>query len=127
MTQHCGVVAMGLLADTGIVKTVPICELEAYNRLDGFGIFCTIRVVGRAELHEIVQQEPYLKAMCYEITDTIPMNLELPNLMATSIESGIAKIASMEQQLELARQGVVVDVANSTVSDDDDGDDNGRA
>ena len=79
MTHHAGVVAMGLLADAGIVQTVPVCELEAYNRMlgDGFGIFVTIRVVGRARVLEIVQQEPYLQAVVTELNDRLPPNLEL--------------------------------------------------
>lgn len=62
MENHSGVVAMGLLADSGIIQTVPICEVEAYNRMEGFGIFVTIRVLGRAQLLEITQKEPWLKA-----------------------------------------------------------------
>eukprot|EP00977_Amphora_coffeiformis_P014498 scaffold4062_cov130-Amphora_coffeaeformis.AAC.1 len=57
-----GVVAMGLLANSGIIQTVPLCEVEASNTMEGFGIFVTIRVVGRAQLLDITQQEPYLKA-----------------------------------------------------------------
>jgi hypothetical protein len=77
MEHHCGVVAMGMIASSGIIKTVPLAEIEAYNRLEGFGIFVTIRVVGRAKLLEVVQQEPYIKAVCTELTDTLPPNLEL--------------------------------------------------
>jgi hypothetical protein len=77
MDHHCGVVAMGMLATSGIIQTVPVAEIEAYNRLDGFGIFVTIRVVGRAKLLDVVQQTPYLKAICSEVTDTLPPNLEL--------------------------------------------------
>lgn len=47
MENHGGVVAMGLLADSGIIQTVPLCEIEAYNRMEGFGIFITIRVRAR--------------------------------------------------------------------------------
>jgi hypothetical protein len=77
MQKHGGVLAMGLLAETGIVQTVPLCEIEAYNRVDGFGIFVTIRVVARGRLSKIRQQTPYLRAICTEITDDIPPNLEL--------------------------------------------------
>jgi hypothetical protein len=77
MDQHCGVVAMGLLAHAGIIQSVPICEIEAFNRMEGFGVFVTIRTVGRAKLVDIVQQEPYIKAVCTELTDKIPPNLEL--------------------------------------------------
>ena len=77
MEQHSGVVAMGLLADAGIVQTVPLCEVEAYNRVEGFGIFVTIRVVGRAQVLEITQQEPFIQAVVTELADRLPPNLEL--------------------------------------------------
>jgi len=63
--NHAGMVAMGLLADPfgggGIIQTVPLCEIQAYNRMEEFGIFVTIRVVGRARLLDIIKQEPYIK------------------------------------------------------------------
>lgn len=74
---HAGVVAMGLLADTGIVQVVSLCEIEAYNRMEGFGIFVTLRVVARGTVLELTQQEPYLQAIVTERTDTLPPNLEL--------------------------------------------------
>jgi hypothetical protein len=81
MNHHHGIIAMGLLANSGsIVETVPLCEIEAYNTMNNdakLGIFVTIRVVGRAKIIDIVQQEPYVKAICEEIIDTIPPNLEL--------------------------------------------------
>jgi len=77
MEQHSGVVAMGLLADSGIIQTVPLCELEAFNRIEGFGIFVTIRVVGRAQVLEITQQEPFIQAVVMELADRLPPNLEL--------------------------------------------------
>jgi hypothetical protein len=59
MEKHCGLVAMGLLAEAGIIQTVPLCEIEAYNRMDGFGIFVTIRAVGRANLIEVTQASSF--------------------------------------------------------------------
>jgi Lon protease-like protein len=99
MGHHEGVVAMGLLADTGIIQTVPLCEIEAFNRMEGFGIFVTIRVVGRAQLDEVVQQTPFLKAVCRELSDNIPPNLELPNLLASNIDNYLLLLSSMEAQL----------------------------
>jgi hypothetical protein len=87
MEHHSGVVAMGLIAESGIIQTVPLCEIEAYNRMEGFGIFVTIRVVSRAALMEITQQDPWLKGSCLELSDKIPPNLELPNLLASNIEN----------------------------------------
>jgi Lon protease-like protein len=111
MEHHEGVVAMGLLAETGIIQTVPLCEIEAFNRLEGFGIFVTIRVVGRAQLDEILQQTPYLKAVCRELNDEIPPNLELPNLLASNIENHLLLLSNMEAQLAKAD-------TNETDSDD---------
>lgn len=104
MEKHSGVVAMGLLAESGIIQTVPVCEIEAYNRMEGFGIFVTIRVVGRAQLDEITQQEPYLTGVCRELTDKIPPNLELPNLVASNIENFMLLLASMEHRLSQAME-----------------------
>lgn len=102
MENHSGVVGMGLIADSGIIQSVPLCEVEAYNRMEGFGIFVTLRVVGRAQLDEITQQEPYLKAVCRELTDKIPPNLELPNLLASNIENFMLLLSSMEHRLNKA-------------------------
>lgn len=77
MEHHGGVVAMGLLASNlGLVQSVPLAEIEAYNHVPGFGIFCTLRVVARANLIDIVQETPYIKAICTELTDQVPSNLE---------------------------------------------------
>jgi len=102
MSKHCGVVAMGLLAESGIIQTAPLCEIEAYNRMEGFGIFVTIRVVGRVSLLELTQQEPYIKAICRELTDTIPPNLDLPNMVAGNIENFMLLLSSMQFQLNEA-------------------------
>ena len=104
MDNHRGVVAMGLLADSGIIQTVPLCEVEASNTMEGFGIFVTLRVVGRAQLLDITQQEPYLKAVCMEIIDDIPPNLELPNMVASNIENYMDLLSGMERRLAEARK-----------------------
>jgi hypothetical protein len=78
--QHCNVAAMGMIAQSGIIQTVPLVEIEDYNRLvlnDELSIFVTIRVVGRAKLVDIIQTVPYIKAVCIELIDTVPPNLEL--------------------------------------------------
>ena len=104
MDQCKGVVAMGLLAEAGIIQTVPLCEIEAYNRIEGFGIFVTIRAVARAQLLQVTQQEPYIQAVCIEVTDRIPPNLELPNLLASNIENFMLTLSSMEFQLSQAHE-----------------------
>lgn len=109
MDNHEGVVAMGLLADSGIIQTVPLCEVEASNTMEGFGIFVTIRVVGRAQLLEITQQEPYLRGVCTEIIDEIPPNLELPNMIAQNIENYMEFLSGMERRLSEARKNKEID------------------
>jgi len=113
MEKHRGVLAMGLLADTGVIQTCPICEIEAYNRMEGFGVFVTVRVVARAQLVEIVQQEPFIKAVCTELHDELPPNLELPSLMASNIENMFVLLSSMEHRL----------LSEKKVDDDDNDDD----
>jgi hypothetical protein len=133
MEHHHGVVAMGLLAsgddnNTGIIQTVPLCEMEAYHRMERFGIFVTIRVVGRAQLHEIMQQQqqqspPYIKAVCRELHDQIPPNLELPNLLAGTIENYLMLLSKMEAQLvQAAPPPPKANVTNETDTTDDDDD-----
>jgi hypothetical protein len=51
MQNHEGVVAMDCWQSLALSDGA-IMRVEAYNRMDGFGIFVTIRVVGRA--HEAV-------------------------------------------------------------------------
>lgn len=104
MDNHEGVVAMGLLADSGIIQTMPLCEVEASNTMEGFGIFVTIRVVGRGQLLEVTQQDPYLKGVCMEIIDEIPPNLELPNIVARNIEDFMELLSGMEHRLTEARK-----------------------
>jgi Lon protease-like protein len=105
MANHCGVVGMGLLAKSGIIQTIPLCEIEAYNRMgEGFGIFVTIRVVSRAKLVDLTQQEPYIKAVCTECVDEIPPNLDVPNLVASQIENFMLLLSSMEFQLAKATE-----------------------
>jgi len=114
-THHSGVVAMGLLADKGIIQTVPLCEIETFSRIEGFGIFATLRVVGRASLLELTQQEPYIRGLGVEISDTMPPNLEFPNLIASNIENIMITLASLEHKLS-------TDMLQRFYDDDDDDD-----
>lgn len=120
MQEHEGVVAMGLLADSGIIQTVPLCEIEAYNRLEGFGIFVTIRAVSRAQLLQVIQHEPYLRGVCVEIADKLPPNLELPNLVAHNIENLMLLLSSMEHRLSQAGNDEADGGAPAPALDDDD-------
>uniref|UniRef100_A0A7S2W004 Lon N-terminal domain-containing protein n=1 Tax=Eucampia antarctica TaxID=49252 RepID=A0A7S2W004_9STRA len=102
MENHAGMVAMGLLAQSGVIQSVPLCEIEAYNRMEGFGIFVTIRSVGRASLITLTEQEPYMKTICTEKIDKISPNLDLHNLLAANIENMMVTISSMEYEIKQA-------------------------
>lgn len=119
--NHAGVVGMGLMAERGIIQTMPICEVEASNTMEGFGIFVTLRVVGRASLLEITQQEPYLRGACIEVADVLPPNLELPNLLANNIENHMLLLSSMEQRFKEAklRNNSSGDTASTNIVQDD--------
>jgi len=105
MEKHEGVVAMGLLASSGVIQTVPLAEVEAYNRMEGFGIFVTLRVVGRAKLRELLQQEPYMKAVCTEISDEFPSAGEEPDVMADTIENAMITLSALEHNLKELSSG----------------------
>jgi hypothetical protein len=95
-----GVVGMGLCMGSGMLRTIPLCEMEAYNRMDGFGVFVTIRVVGRAQLLNVTQQDPYIEGVCVELVDELPPDLEICNVLAGTIEQAIVAISSMEHRLK---------------------------
>lgn len=112
MNEHGGILAMGLIAESGIIQTAPLCEVEAYSRMGGeFGIFVTIRVVGRASLLELKRQEPYIEAVCLEVRDETPKNLELPDMVAGNIEKFMETLSRLEQRLD--------DTVEMTYDDDD--------
>jgi hypothetical protein len=121
MANHCGIVGMGLLAESGIIQTMPLCEIEAYNRMgEKFGIFVTLRVVGRAKLVDLVQNKPYIKAVCTEIVDDLPPNLDLPNLVASNIENFMLLLSSMEHRLAQATEQNQTEREGDDDDDDDD-------
>jgi hypothetical protein len=68
--------------------------------------------VARAQIVQITQQQPFLKAVRSEISDKIPPNLELPNLLAANIENLMLVLSSMEHRLAQATQ-------ESTENDED--------
>jgi hypothetical protein len=55
-------------------------------------------------LVEITQQEPFLKSVCRELSDKIPPNLELPNLVASNVENFMLLLSSMEHRLSQAAE-----------------------
>ena len=130
MENHGGVVGMGLLANGGdILEMVPLCEIEAYNRMgDGFGIFVTIRVVGRAQLLDITHQEPFIRAVCVEAFDQ-PIDFDqhdnLQHLM-DNIEVNIRAMAGYTQELydlRSVKDEDDIDFMNDDDEDEEDDDD----
>ena len=88
---------MGLLTESSrIVQTSALCEVEDFNRSDEFGIFVTIRVVGRVKFLELTQKEPFITGVCLEVIDKIPPSLDLPNMVSVSFTI-ICKIGNVIQ------------------------------
>lgn len=131
MDNYGGVVAMGLLAENGIIQTVPLCEIEAYNRMEGFGIFVTIRVVSRAALIDVTKETPYIKAVCTELVDVVSQegkDRERLDVIAGNIELLLVTLSSMEHRLKEAGNLGSASSSNENdedtdVDDDDDDDD----
>ena len=90
---------MGLMAETGIIQTVALCEIETFSRIEGLRFFTTTRVVGCVSLLEVTQQEPYIIALGVEIHDNKLHNLEVKNVVASKIDNTIVTISSLEEKL----------------------------
>lgn len=102
MDNHEGVLAMALLSeeDEAILSSVPLCEIAAYNRMaEQFGIFLTIKCVGRVELMDLDQDGEYMVAECIEIVDSGTPDLTQANLVADSIEKMVKRMSSIEDEL----------------------------
>lgn len=126
MDNFGGVVAMGLIAENGIIQSAPLCNIEAFNRMDGFGIFVTIRVVSRVSITGVTQDEPYIKATCKEIFDEVPQgdaDVQLLSTIAGNIENMLLTISAMEHRLKGALQSAGDDSLGSGNQDVDAGDD----
>lgn len=121
--DHGGVVAMGLLAPPGgILQSMPLCEVESYQTMDGdtgfgtsFSILATIRVVGRASLAYIDDNEEseFLTGWCTELfDDTLSENgriqngkdiPESANKMADRCEEVFESIIELESKISLVK------------------------
>ena len=103
--EHHGVLCMGLLTDSsGIVQTAALCEIEDFNRSKEFGIFASIRVVGRVKLLALTKMEPFITAICSEMVDEIPPSLDLPNMVADGIDSLLNELSILELRLRQAQE-----------------------
>jgi len=105
INEHGGIIGMALLVnDSSILKPIPICEIESYNQMSEFGIFCTLRVISRATIIRFVDYEPYITAICVERMDkSMDMGnkkqLDLLNYLASNIENTVLTLSSLEFQL----------------------------
>lgn len=101
MEKHEGVVAMGLIDESagGIIQSVPLCEIEAYNRMDGFGVFVTIRAVGRATLKSVTQSHPFIKANCVELVDDSNPNVVLGSVLVDSVQNMVKYLTKAEDKV----------------------------
>jgi len=144
--SHAGVVAMGLIAPpAGILQVMPLCEIEAFTRMPGqtefgtdFCIMATIRVVGRASLIHVVEEDvlegiEYLKGWCVEMNDEMNVvgsgssdaeenkderMLKSGNEIAKLLEVVMDSIIELEDQLAVLDGGEAGD--EGVLNDDDD-------
>lgn len=124
MENYAGVVAMGLLtgsigpANTGMITTLPLCEVESYSRMggvdpekfvdrgDGMGngsIFVSIRAVGRVKIMEgeLERSDPYMVGRVREMMDEELVEggeLEEGSRLARDIETVIGNLARLEKK-----------------------------
>ena len=119
--EHGGVVAMGLLAPpAGILQTLPLCEIESYQTMQGetgfgtdFSILVTIRAVGRGSLVSIQEDDEetqFLTGWCTELCDDASSEygkteggrdiLQLGNDLADKMEGVFNAIIILENELE---------------------------
>ncbi len=109
---HSSVVAMGLLAPpAGILQNMPLCEIENYRVMQGqtafgtdFSILVTIRVVGRASLLYIQDEDDdieFLRGWCVEINDEVDDKdiIDVGNQLADKLDGIITEIQMMEDKL----------------------------
>jgi len=109
MESYCGVVAMGLIAPSGILRTAPLCQVDAFTRMGAGpndGIFVTLRVVGRCTITEVVDggidAPPYLVAGCVESADVGTMaeeDADKAELAADAVENGFLELGRLEAAL----------------------------
>lgn len=129
-SSHSSVVAMGLIAPpSGILQTLPLCEIEDYRKMPGqtqfgtdYSIYVTIRVVGRASLVQVVEEDllggaEYLKGWCVEVEDGVEGGEKEGNRVADRLEAVFGEICVMEDIYERT------DEVEMDATDEDDDDD----
>ena len=126
---------MGLLAPpAGILQNMPLCEIENYRVMDGqtefgtdFSILVTIRVVGRASLLYIQDENEeedleYLRGWCTEISDEYDDEehedvLRTGNRIADRLDQLLIEIQDMEDRL-LVFSASTLKTGGSATADD---------
>jgi len=119
--EHGGVVAMGLLAPpAGILQTMPLCEIESFQTMQGetgfgtdYSILVTIRAVGRGSLVSIQEDDEetqFLTGWCTELCDDASSEngkteggrdiVQLGNDLADKLEGVFNAIIILENELE---------------------------
>jgi len=151
-SHHAGIVAMGYITPTGLLRTMALCEIQNYRVIEGDddsnaysysttgkSILATIGVVGRATLRGINDDdsalEEYIMAWCTEMTDDNEnskniekdMNVvDVCNELANDIDEMFDSIILLEEKLTLKQQqqkgGDNVASSASAENDDVDGD-----
>ena len=112
---------MGLIAPPGgILQTMPLCEIESFQTMEGdtgfgeFSILATIRVVGRASLidiHNDEEEKEYMTGWCTELGDDTSSDngrsngedvSKIGNNLADDIQDVFNSIALLEEKLAKA-------------------------
>jgi len=121
MSDHGGVVAMGLLdPPASILQTMPLCEIESFQTIEGetgfgtsYSILATIRVVGRCSLVGLDEngEHGFLKGWCIEVVDDAMSVdgrtsggrdiIQLGNDLADRLDSVFESILRLENELML--------------------------
>mmetsp|Transcript_36358 Transcript_36358/g.54282 ORF Transcript_36358/g.54282 Transcript_36358/m.54282 type:complete len:258 (+) Transcript_36358:647-1420(+) len=139
---------MGIMAPpSGILQTMPLCEVESFQTLQGdtgfgtsYSILATLRVVGRGSLvyidqEEIVEGREYLTGWCTELCDDTCSEsgrkeeeeedlLVIGNQIADKLEDVFTSIVLLEEKLErLEEEDNDLFLDTYDIEDDDDDDD----
>jgi len=147
-SHHAGIVAMGYITPTGLLRTMALCEIQNYRVIEGDddsneysysttgkSILATIGVVGRATLRGINDDdsvlEEYITAWCTEMTDDNENSkniekdknvIDVCNELANDIDEMFDSIILLEEKLTLKQQQQKGgdNVASSALAENDD-------
>jgi hypothetical protein len=84
-------------------STMPLCEIESYSRMGDdkkLGYIVNLRVVGRGHMVDILEDEPYMKAVCQEVQDDpLSQGLEVLNKAANVVVRMMDELSKLEEEL----------------------------